>query len=144
MLFRSNNPGNLGTIIRLCDWFGIRDLVCSPSTVDCYNSKVIQAAMGSHTRVNINYTALAPLLKSADNAMGTYMEGTSVYASNLPNSGILVFGNEANGISENISSLLTEKLSIPRFGAFKKTESLNVANAVSIFLSEYRRRFTET
>jgi len=139
-----NNPGNLGTIIRLCDWFGIRDLVCSPATVDCYNSKVIQAAMGSHTRVNINYTALAPLIKSADNAMGTFMEGTSVYASNFPNSGILVFGNEANGISENISSLLTEKLSIPRFGAFKKTESLNVANAVSIFLSEYRRRSTET
>jgi TrmH family RNA methyltransferase len=100
--------------------------------------------MGSHTRVNINYTALAPLIKSADNAMGTFMEGTSVYASNFPNSGILVFGNEANGISENISSLLTEKLSIPRFGAFKKTESLNVANAVSIFLSEYRRRSTET
>ena len=139
-----SDPGNLGTIIRLCDWFGIRDLVCSPATVDCYNSKVIQAAMGSHTRVNINYTALAPLIKSADNAIGTYMEGTSVYASNLPNSGILVFGNEANGISENISSLLTEKLSIPRFGAFKKTESLNVANAVSIFLSEYRRRSTDT
>ena len=101
-----NNPGNLGTIIRLCDWFGIRDLVCSPATVDCYNSKVIQAAMGSHTRVNITYTALAPLIKSVDNAMGTFMEGTSVYASNFPNSGILVFGNEANGISENISSLL--------------------------------------
>ena len=138
-----NNPGNLGTIIRLCDWFGIRDLVCSPATVDCYNAKVVQSAMGSHTRVNITYSALEPLLSSSANAMGTFMEGTSIYATSLPNSGVLVLGNEANGISENLNAFLDTKLTIPRFGPFKKTESLNVANAASIILSEWRRQSIE-
>lgn len=138
-----NNPGNLGTIIRLCDWFGIRDLVCSPATVDCYNAKVVQSAMGSHTRVNITYSALEPLLSSTSNAMGTFMEGTSIYTTSLPDSGVLVLGNEANGISENLNSFLDTKLTIPRFGPFKKTESLNVANAASIILSEWRRQSIE-
>ena len=138
-----NNPGNLGTIIRLCDWFGIRDLVCSPSTVDCYNAKVVQSAMGSHTRVNITYLALESLLSSTSNAMGTFMEGTSIYARSLPDSGVLVLGNEANGISENLNSFLDTRLTIPRFGPFKKTESLNVANAASIILSEWRRQSIE-
>ena len=138
-----NNPGNLGTIIRLCDWFGIRDLVCSPATVDCYNAKVVQSAMGSHTRVNITYSALEPLLSSTSNAMGTFMEGTSIYATNLPDSGVLVLGNEANGISENLSTFLDIRLTIPRFGPIKKPESLNVANAASIILSEWRRQSIE-
>ena len=138
-----NNPGNLGTIIRLCDWFGIRDLVCSPATVDCYNAKVVQSAMGSHTRVNITYSALEPLLSSTSNAMGTFMEGTSIYATNLPDSGVLVLGNEANGISENLNTFLDIRLTIPRFGPIKKTESLNVANATSIILSEWRRQSIE-
>ena len=138
-----NNPGNLGTIIRLCDWFGIRDLVCSPATVDCYNPKVVQSAMGSHTRVNITYSALEPLLSSSSNAMGTFMQGDSIYATSLPNSGVLVLGNEANGISENLNSFLDTKLTIPKFGPFKKTESLNVANAASIILSEWRRQSIE-
>ena len=138
-----NNPGNLGTIIRLCDWFGIRDLVCSPATVDCYNAKVVQSAMGSHTRVNITYSALEPLLSSTSNAMGTFMEGTSIYTTSLPDSGVLVLGNEANGISENLNAFLDTKLTIPRFGPFKKTESLNVANAASIILSELRRQSIE-
>lgn len=138
-----NNPGNLGTIIRLCDWFGIRDLVCSPATVDCYNAKVVQSAMGSHTRVNITYSALEPLLSSTSNAMGTFMEGTSIYATNLPDSGVLVLGNEANGISENLNTFLDIRLTIPRFGPIKKTESLNVANAASIILSEWRRQSIE-
>lgn len=138
-----NNPGNLGTIIRLCDWFGIRDLVCSPATVDCYNAKVVQSAMGSHTRVNITYSALEPLLSSSTNAMGTFMEGTSIYATSFPDSGVLVLGNEANGISKNVNSLLNTKLTIPRFGPYKKAESLNVANAASIILSEWRRQSIE-
>ncbi len=138
-----NNPGNLGTIIRLCDCFGIRDLVCSPATVDCYNPKVVQSAMGSHTRVNITYSALEPLLSSSSNAMGTFMQGDSIYATSLPNSGVLVLGNEANGISEKLNSFLDTKLTIPRFGPFKKTESLNVANAASIILSEWRRQSIE-
>ena len=138
-----NNPGNLGTIIRLCDWFGVSDLVCSPATVDCYNSKVIQSAMGSHTRVNISYTPLEPFLSSSSNAMGTFMEGSSIYTTQLPNSGVLVLGNEANGISKHLKPLLHTKLTIPRFGPIKQTESLNVANAAAIILSEFRRWSTE-
>jgi TrmH family RNA methyltransferase len=135
-----NNPGNLGTIIRLCDWFGIRDLVCSLSTVDCYNPKVIQAAMGSHARVNITYSDLNLILSQAKNTVGTFINGRSVYEESLPSSGVLVLGNEANGISENIASSLKTKLTIPRFGPFKQAESLNVANAASIILSEFRRQ----
>jgi TrmH family RNA methyltransferase len=138
-----NNPGNLGTIIRLCDWFGIRDLVCSLSTVDCYNPKVVQAAMGSHARVNITYTSLDLILSKSQNTIGTFMDGNSIYEEQLPNTGVLVLGNEANGISKNIASLLKTKLSIPRFGPFKKTESLNVANAAAIILSEFKRRSIE-
>lgn len=138
-----NNPGNLGTIIRLCDWFGIKDLVCSLSTVDCYNPKVVQAAMGSHTRVNITYIDLESVLSKAQNTIGTFMQGHSIYEENLPNSGILVLGNEANGISKKVASLLKTKLTIPRFGPLKKTESLNVANAASIILSEFRRQSIE-
>ena len=138
-----NNPGNLGTIIRLCDWFGIKDLVCSLSTVDCYNPKVVQAAMGSHTRVNITYIDLESVLSKAQNTIGTFMQGHSIYEVNLPNSGILVLGNEANGISKKVASLLKTKLTIPRFGPLKKTESLNVANAASIILSEFRRQSIE-
>ncbi len=138
-----NNPGNLGTIIRLCDWFGIKDLVCSLSTVDCYNPKVVQAAMGSHTRVNITYVDLESILFKAQNTIGTFMQGYSIYEEKLPNSGILVLGNEANGISKNVASLLKTKLTIPRFGPLKKTESLNVANAASIILSEFRRQSIE-
>ncbi|MGC6525496.1 MAG: TrmH family RNA methyltransferase [Flavobacteriaceae bacterium] len=138
-----NNPGNLGTIIRLCDWFGIKDLVCSLSTVDCYNPKVVQAAMGSHTRVNITYIDLESVLSEAQNTIGTFMQGHSIYEENLPNSGILVLGNEANGISKKVASLLKTKLTIPRFGPLKKTESLNVANAASIILSEFRRQSIE-
>lgn len=138
-----NNPGNLGTIIRLCDWFGIKDLVCSLSTVDCYNPKVVQAAMGSHARVNITYTSLDSILSKSQNTIGTFMDGNSIYEEQLPNTGVLVLGNEANGISKNIASLLKTKLSIPRFGPFKKTESLNVANATAIILSEFKRRSIE-
>ena len=99
--------------------------------------------MGSHTRVNITYSALEPVLSSTSNAMGTFMEGTSIYATSFPDSGVLVLGNEANGISENLTSFLDTRLTIPRFGPIKKTESLNVANAASIILSEWRRQSIE-
>ena len=96
------DPGNLGTIIRLCDWFGIQDLVCSESTVDCYNSKVIQATMGSITRVNVSYVNLESFLKESNmEVFGAFMEGDNVYKTTLPNHGILVLGNEANGISSS-------------------------------------------
>ena len=135
------DPGNLGTIIRLCDWFGIKNLVCSQETVDCFNPKVVQATMGSITRVNVTYLDLKEFLKQADvPSYGTFMDGTSVYSTTLSDKGILVLGNEANGISKEIESLISEKLSIPRFGNLQATESLNVATATAIFLSEFKRR----
>ena len=139
-----NDPGNLGTIIRLCDWFGIEDLVCSEATVDCYNPKVVQASMGSHSRVNISYVDLKDSLSSVSNCIGTFMDGSSIYAVQLPASGVIILGNEANGISERVEALVTKRLSIPRFGKIKQTESLNVANATAIILSEFKRNLTET
>ncbi|WP_298418311.1 RNA methyltransferase [uncultured Kordia sp.] len=134
------DPGNLGTIIRLCDWFGVKHLVCSQATVDCYNPKVIQATMGSLTRVNVVYTDLKKYLSETNLPIyGAFMDGSNVYKTNLPATGILVMGNEANGVSEEISNLITEKISIPRFGEIQQTESLNVAMATGILLSEFRR-----
>ncbi|QRM88170.1 RNA methyltransferase [Lacinutrix sp. WUR7] len=134
------DPGNLGTIIRLCDWFGVADLVCSTATVDCYNPKVIQATMGSITRVNVNYLNLETFLKESNtNVFGAFMDGENVYKSELPNQGVLVLGNEANGISPAVEALVTKRISIPRFGQLQATESLNVATATAILLSEFKR-----
>ncbi len=136
-----NDPGNLGTIIRLCDWFGVEQLVCSNTTVDCYNQKVVQSTMGSITRINIIYTDLSKYL--AETELPIYvadMVGENVYKTSLPNNGILVMGNEANGISSEIKELVNHRLTIPRFGHTQKTESLNVATATAILLSEFKRR----
>lgn len=133
------DPGNLGTIIRLCDWFGVKHLVCSMDTVDCYNAKVLQATMGSITRVNVVYTDLLDYLKKTSLPIfGTFMNGDAVYHKKLPKAGIIIMGNEANGISEEIKNLVTEKTAIPQFGS-KTTESLNVATATAILLNEIRR-----
>ena len=133
------DPGNLGTIIRLCDWFGIHNLVCSFDTVDCYNPKVLQATMGSITRVNVVYENLNSFLKGVELPIfGTFMEGLSVINCALPKAGVLVMGNEGKGISDAIEKLCTDKLSIQQFGE-KTTESLNVAMATSILLHEIRR-----
>lgn len=134
------DPGNLGTIIRLCDWFGITELVCSMATVDCYNPKVVQATMGSITRVNITYTNLEHFISRVNvPVLGAFMDGNNVYKTNLPDTGILVMGNEANGISKTIENMVSRKVSIPRFGALQATESLNVATATAILLSEFKR-----
>ncbi len=134
------DPGNLGTIIRLCDWFGIKDLVCSNNTVDCYNSKVVQATMGSLTRVNVTYVDLENLLsKYTSEIYGTFMDGETIYNSELPEYGILVMGNEGNGISQKVQDLVTKRIAIPRFGD-NFTESLNVATATAICLSEFKRK----
>ncbi len=134
------DPGNLGTIIRLCDWFGVRQILCSNDTVDCYNEKVVQATMGSLARVNMAYTDLYETLKNTDlPLLGTFMDGENVYKTQLPSSGILILGNEANGISSSIASLASQKISIPQFGENQSTESLNVATATAILLSEWRR-----
>ena len=135
-----NDPGNFGTIIRLCDWFGIPHILCSEETVDCYNPKVLQASMGSIARVNISYAKLAEVLEDVELPVyGAFMDGADVYVAELAKSGILVLGNEANGISQQIASLLTSRIGIPRFGQ-QTTESLNVATATAILLSEIRRR----
>ena len=134
------DPGNLGTIIRLCDWFGITQLICSEDTADCYNPKVVQASMGSLARVQIHYLPLDEfLVKSKLPIYGGFMDGKSIYSEDFPEDGILVMGNEANGVSEEISKKITHKISIPRFGKTQKTESLNVATATAILLSEFRR-----
>ena len=134
------DPGNLGTILRLCDWFGIKQIICSKETVDIYNPKVVQATMGSIARVNVNYVDLKTFITEANiPVFGTFMDGENIYQSNLPQSGIIIMGNEANGISSEIEKIVTSRLTIPRYGELQKTESLNVATATAIILSEFKR-----
>ena len=134
------DPGNLGTIIRLCDWFGVEQIVCAPDTADCFNPKVVQATMGSLARVQIHYKDLSEFLEN--NSLPVYggcMDGKNIYSEVLPANAIIVMGNEANGVSTDIMDKLTHRISIPRFGKTQRTESLNVATATGIILSEFRR-----
>jgi len=134
------DPGNLGTIIRLCDWFGVEQLICSHETVDCYNSKVVQSTMGSLSRISIVYTNLKDFLNLTKLPIyGALLEGKNVYKSNLPSEGVLIMGNESNGISEEIKELISYQITIPRFGHIRETESLNAATATAILLSEFKR-----
>jgi len=131
------DPGNLGTIIRLCDWFGVETLLCNTQTVDCYNPKVVQASMGSLTRVAVHYLDLAAFLTTT--ALPVYtmdLEGENLYIATFPKDCILILGNEANGISSEVRALSNEVITIPRFSKHQRTESLNVAMAGAIILSE--------
>lgn len=131
------DPGNLGTIIRLCDWFGVETLLCNTQTVDCYNPKVVQASMGSLTRVAVHYLDLAAFLTTT--ALPVYtmdLEGENLYTATFPKDCILILGNEANGISTEVRALSNEVITIPRFSKHQRTESLNVAMAGAIILSE--------
>ena len=131
------DPGNLGTIIRLADWFGIPQIICSEDTVDLYNPKVIQASMGSFLRVNLVYQNLENFLHESDAAIiGTDMDGVSFYDYPFPTQFNLVLGNEGNGIRPEIEKLLTDKITIPRFGKSQATESLNVSMAAGIILGQ--------
>ena len=133
------DPGNLGTILRLCDWYGIEQVVCSNATVDAYNPKVLQATMGSISRVQVLYTNLDEFLASLDIPIfGAFMDGTSVYECEWPKAGVLVMGNEGKGISSEVAINIGKRVSIPQFGA-KTAESLNVAMATGILLNELRR-----
>ena len=141
------DPGNLGTIIRLADWFGIEDVICSPDTADVYNPKTIQATMGALARVRTHYTELAPLLNhfKTENLSfpfyGTFLEGENLYTKELSSNGFIVMGNEGNGISPEIESLITQKIHIPNFPQERETsESLNVAVATAIVCAEFRRQ----
>ena len=134
------DPGNLGTILRLCDWFGIFQVICSEQTVDLFNPKVVQATMGSISRVNVSYVNLKSFIQNSSLPIfGTFMDGSNVYKENLPKEAIVIMGNEANGISQQIQNCIKNRLTIPRFGDLQLTESLNVATATAIILSEFRR-----
>jgi TrmH family RNA methyltransferase len=137
------DPGNLGTIIRLSDWFNVSNIICSSDSVDCFNPKVIQATMGSISRVSISYCDLTEYLSLNDLPVyaGT-MDGKNIYKEKLPENAIVIVGNEANGISDTLLNLTTHKIGIPRFGNNHQTESLNVAVATAILFSEFKR-FTE-
>lgn len=131
------DPGNMGTIIRLADWFGIEQIICSNDTVDFYNPKVIMASMGSFTRVNIMYTDLAEYLSRTENMnIGTDMEGENIYSFNRPEKMNLILGNEGNGMRPETEKFLKKSVMIPRFGKSQSTESLNVSMAAGIILGQ--------
>ena len=138
------DPGNLGTIIRIADWFGIKRIVCSKETADAYNPKTVQATMGSLARVNIIYVeSLAHWLESLPKGTpiyGTLLDGENIYEQELSQEGVIVMGNEGNGISEEVRRLVTHKLLIPSFSDGDTAESLNVAIATAITCSEFRRQ----
>lgn len=134
------DPGNLGTIIRIADWFGIDTIYCSENTADAWSPKVVQATMGSIARVNIIYTDLQELISKAQAPVyGTLLDGQDIYTQELSKEGIIVMGNEGNGISAPIRKLINRKLLIPQF--HEGPESLNVAIATAITCSEFRRRY---
>ena len=141
------DPGNLGTIIRIADWFGIDNIVCSPDTADAYNPKVVQATMGSLARVNVSYTPLLPFLTSLPADMpiyGTLLDGSDIYASELSSRGIIIMGNEGNGISSEVRALVSKPLLIPNFRqGGDRAESLNVAVATAITCAEFCRRLNK-
>jgi TrmH family RNA methyltransferase len=129
------DPGNMGTILRLADWFGIKDIVCSKNTVDCYNPKVLQATMGGIFRVNVHYVDLNEYLSNTDLPIyGALLDGENVFQNNYERKGIIVLGNEGNGISEEIKKHVQHAITIPRFG---EAESLNVATAGAIILGAF-------
>lgn len=132
------DPGNLGTIIRTADWYGLRHIVASPETADMYNPKVISATMGSFTRVNVFYTDLKTYIaESALPVYGAFMEGESIYHTVFSSGGLIVIGNEANGISADVEAMVTSRIAIPRRG---NAESLNAAVATAIILDNVVRR----
>jgi len=137
------DPGNLGTIIRLADWFGIKRLICSPDTADAYNPKTVQASMGAIARVQVFYVSLPEWLDEVKDipVYGAFLEGKKIYTEALSSSGLIVMGNEGNGISKAVEERITQKLYIPNYPPeAETTESLNVAAATAIVCSEFRRR----
>ena len=138
-----NDPGNLGTIIRTCDWYNITDIICSNGSVDCFNPKVVQSAMGSLSRVNITYLDLKKYLSSKSfNKIGTFLNGESIFETKISfDKGILVFGNEANGISSKVENELKQKITIRRNNLKNYPESLNLSNSVGIILSQLSIKF---
>ena len=136
-----NDPGNLGTIIRLCDWFGIKNIICSSNSVDCYNPKVIQASMGSICRVNISYMDFQKLLDSKDyNTVAADLNGQNLRDFTFSDNQIIFFGSESNGLSKTLSSQIDHNITIQRYN--DNIESLNLATSVGIILSELKSQIT--
>jgi TrmH family RNA methyltransferase len=139
------DPGNLGTIIRIADWFGIEDIFCSHGTVDVYNPKVVQATMGAVARVRVHYVDLPSFIGSLSGVpvYGTFLDGKDMYAGELSSNGLIVMGNEGKGIGSDTERLISDKLYIPNYPAERETsESLNVAVATAIVCAEFRRRMS--
>lgn len=138
------NPGNLGTIIRMADWFGVTEIICSNHCADIYNPKTIQATMGSLARTNVHYCELSQYITQIESDIsiyGTFLDGENIYEANLSDSGLIIMGNEGHGISPAIAEIVNQKLLIPNFPPSRHTgDSLNVAIATAITLSEFRRR----
>lgn len=137
------DPGNLGTIIRLADWFGIEHIICSPNTVDVFNPKTVQATMGGIARIKVYYTPLSALIRSLGDVpvYGTFLDGKNMYEQQLSRNGLIVMGNEGNGISEEVGSCINRKLYIPNYPQERETsESLNVAIATAVVCAEFRRQ----
>lgn len=131
------DPGNMGTILRLADWYGVEQIVCSNETVDCYNPKVVQASMGAILRIPVIYCDLKKYLSQSNKTIyGALLEGKNMYHEKLDMKGILLMGNEGNGIADDLLPLITHPITIPKFG---HAESLNVSVATGILLSEFRR-----
>lgn len=146
VLDRISDPGNLGTIIRIADWFGIKNVICSPDTVDVYNPKVVQSTMGSICRVKLHYLDLAGFLpkyrdKQNFGIYGSFLDGENIYHADLTNNGIIVMGSESQGISRELKPLITNRISIPRFSTnpVHRADSLNVAVSAGIVCAEFRR-----
>ncbi|WP_143960680.1 TrmH family RNA methyltransferase [Litoribacter populi] len=131
------DPGNLGTIIRIADWYGLNKIICSPQCADIYNPKVLNSSMGSFTRMNYFYTELHKFLENCNKPIfGAFLEGDNIYESELPADAVIVMGNESKGISPEIEKLISHKLTIPQFG---QAESLNVAIATAVICDNFRR-----
>ncbi|MFA6582176.1 MAG: RNA methyltransferase [Paludibacter sp.] len=137
------DPGNLGTIIRVADWFGISDIFCSEHSADTYNPKTVQASMGALARVKVHSVNLSEFLQNCKNKVtiyGTFMDGENIYSKTLAQNGIIVMGNEGNGISTEVDELINERLLIPNYPAGQLTsESLNVGVATALVCAEFRR-----
>ncbi len=142
MLDDIQDPGNLGTILRVSLWFGVREVICSVGSVDVYNPKVVQASMGAIFFVNVYYDDLENILRSAEKGKvyGAFMDGENVYKARLTDRGIIVLGNEAHGIRENLAGYIGKRIGIPKFFEGKGIDSLNLAMSTGIILSEFRRR----
>ncbi|MDW3209716.1 MAG: RNA methyltransferase [Reichenbachiella sp.] len=133
---RIKDPGNLGTVIRIADWYGFKQIVCSPESVDCYNPKVISATMGSFARVQVHYMDLGELLQNSAHVYGTTLQGDNIHELKFQEPAVVVFGNESEGLAEELKQYLTQEVYIPGYGG---AESLNVAVSTAVFCDNFRR-----